>query len=77
MGAGKRQALADMEVMVNGREHSSTSQNVADLLREMQLHERPGIAVALNEQVIPRAEWPATPLRTRDRITIIAAVAGG
>ncbi|MBI1191593.1 MAG: sulfur carrier protein ThiS [Bacteroidetes bacterium] len=72
-----RQASADMELMVNGRELSSSSQNVAELLKEMQLNERPGIAVALNEQVVPRVEWQATPLRAQDRITIIAAVAGG
>lgn len=36
-----------------------------------------GIAVALNNQVIPRADWPATPLQDRDTILIITATQGG
>ncbi len=36
-----------------------------------------GIAVALNNQVMPRAQWPATPLNDRDTILIITATQGG
>jgi sulfur carrier protein len=66
-----------MKLMVNGREHSSSSRNIRELLVEMQLQERPGMAVALNDQVIPRAEWSDTALSPDDKITIIIAVAGG
>jgi sulfur carrier protein len=66
-----------MKLMVNGRERNSSSRNIRELLVEMQLEERPGMAVALNDQVIPRAEWPDTPLSPEDKITIIVAVAGG
>ena len=36
-----------------------------------------GIAVALNGNVIPRAEWATTGLSEEDSIEILAAVAGG
>lgn len=36
-----------------------------------------GIAVAVNQIVVPRADWPATPLTPDDKIEIITAVQGG
>ncbi|MFN2461832.1 MAG: sulfur carrier protein ThiS [Candidatus Velthaea sp.] len=38
---------------------------------------RDGIAVARNEDVVPRATIDATPLADGDAVEIIAAVAGG
>jgi sulfur carrier protein len=38
---------------------------------------RDGSAVALNDDVVPRARHDATPLREGDRLEIIVAVAGG
>ena len=36
-----------------------------------------GVAVALNDQVVPRGTWPWTPLRDRDRVEVLTAVPGG
>jgi sulfur carrier protein len=36
-----------------------------------------GIAVALNNEVVPRSGWPATPLGDGDRIDVVTAVQGG
>jgi len=36
-----------------------------------------GVAVALNEEVVPRADWPATPVEDADRVEILTAVQGG
>lgn len=36
-----------------------------------------GIAVAVNQLVVPRADWASTPLSTDDKIEIITAVQGG
>jgi sulfur carrier protein len=36
-----------------------------------------GIAVALNGAVVPRAAWPATPLRAGDSVEIVRARQGG
>ncbi|MCW2889698.1 MAG: sulfur carrier protein [Streptosporangiaceae bacterium] len=36
-----------------------------------------GVAVALNDEVVRRAEWPATPVRDADRLEVLTAVQGG
>lgn len=50
-------------------------------LAELMLLEAPqktkGIAVALNNQVVPRVQWATTPLNDRDTILIITATQGG
>jgi sulfur carrier protein len=38
---------------------------------------RRGVAVALNEEVLPRSRWDATPLAPADRVEILHAVQGG
>lgn len=36
-----------------------------------------GIAVAVNDQIIPRKYWATTPLHQKDKILIITATQGG
>ena len=36
-----------------------------------------GVAVAVNEAIVPRARWEAAQLRPGDRIEIVRAVQGG
>ncbi|MEV8312952.1 sulfur carrier protein ThiS [Streptomyces sp. NPDC059900] len=36
-----------------------------------------GVAAALNETVVPRTRWSATPLADGDRVEILTAVQGG
>ncbi|MFI5682570.1 sulfur carrier protein ThiS [Streptomyces sp. NPDC051636] len=36
-----------------------------------------GVAAALNETVVPRAQWPSTALAEGDRVEILTAVQGG
>ncbi|MHC3473382.1 sulfur carrier protein ThiS [Streptomyces sp. 7R007] len=36
-----------------------------------------GVAAALNETVVPRAQWPSTPLTEGDRVEVLTAVQGG
>ncbi|GHH94741.1 sulfur carrier protein ThiS [Streptomyces capillispiralis] len=36
-----------------------------------------GVAAALNETVVPRAQWPTTPLADGDRVEVLTAVQGG
>ena len=38
---------------------------------------RQGVAVARNEEIVPRAAWPATPVREGDAIEIVRPVQGG
>ncbi len=50
---------------------------LATLARELGLAERRGVAVALNDAVVPRASWPATALSEGDRVLVIQATQGG
>ncbi|MEU3944989.1 sulfur carrier protein ThiS [Streptomyces sp. NPDC029526] len=36
-----------------------------------------GVAAAVNETVVPRAQWPSTPLAEGDRVEVLTAVQGG
>jgi sulfur carrier protein len=38
---------------------------------------RGGVAVALNGEVVPRAEWDQTPVKPDDKIEIVHIVRGG
>lgn len=38
---------------------------------------RTGVAVAVNDRVVPRAAWAATRLAPGDRVEVLQAVAGG
>lgn len=38
---------------------------------------RGGVAAAVNETVVPRAQWPSTALGDGDRIEVLTAVQGG
>ena len=50
---------------------------LADLARELGLAARRGVAVAINDAVIPRTAWPSQPLADGDRVLVIQATQGG
>jgi len=39
--------------------------------------ERGGLAVAVNGEVVPRADWPATELTAGQRVEVVQAIQGG
>ena len=49
---------------------------VQELLESRQLA-APGVAVAINRDVVRRAEWPGRSVREGDRVEIIRAAQGG
>ncbi len=68
-----------MHVKVNGR-HTEIERDIAlaELLRRFDVAEDAvGVAVAVNEAVVPRHEWPSLHLQDRDVVEIIRAVQGG
>ena len=50
---------------------------LVDLLRELGLAERKGVAIAINDEVVPRSTWPLRPLADGERILVIQATHGG
>lgn len=66
-----------MTVTVNGeRRELSEDTTVAALVAAEDLA-RPGVAVAVNRQVVRRAEWSETNIKDGDAVEIIHAVQGG
>lgn len=65
-----------MKVTVNNKEVETQANNLFQLAEELHLPLK-GIAVAVNREMIPRAEWPEFALETGQDIIIIKAVCGG
>lgn len=66
-----------MNVLVNGRtEQIAAGTTVADVV-DRWARSPIGVAVAVNEAVVTRAEWPGTTLAEGDRVEILTAVQGG
>ncbi len=67
-----------IEIKVNGEATAVAAATLAELLASRELPaEGRGIAVALNEAVVPRARWPETRLAPGDRIEIVRPIVGG
>jgi sulfur carrier protein len=66
-----------MRLMVNGTERDIAAGATVDALLQTLALRREGVAVALNDDVVPRAEHATRTLNDGDRLEIIVAVAGG
>ncbi len=66
-----------MTISVNGEAQQAADGTTLDALLERLGVRRDGSAVALNDDVVPRAQHGLTALRDGDRLEIIVAVAGG
>jgi sulfur carrier protein len=74
--AGK--PMVDALIQVNGTSEPLAAATLEALLAEKAVDTaQRGIAVALNGAVVPRAAWPATPLRPGDSVEIVRARQGG
>jgi sulfur carrier protein len=67
-----------MNVFVNNQNCAlSQDANLMAALEQNGIQNQKGIAVAVNNTVIPRGEWPDKILNENDKITIIKATQGG
>lgn len=66
----------DMKVRINNVVTETSAASLADLGAELQLPPR-GVALAVNQRIIPRAVWANTPVQEDADITIIKAAFGG
>jgi sulfur carrier protein len=66
-----------MIVMVNGeRREVGEEATVAKLIEELSAPTH-GVAVAIDGEVVPRAQWSATPVPDGARVEVVAAIQGG
>jgi sulfur carrier protein len=67
-----------MAILVNNAECDFISgQSLKDMLVSMKLESKKGIAVSVNQRIIPRANWEQEKLKEDDQVVIIEASQGG
>lgn len=66
-----------MKILVNNKETELTQGNtLADVARQLELPAQ-GVAIALNNRMIPRAQWAEQIVKDGDSLVIIKAACGG
>lgn len=66
-----------MKLLVNNKETELTQgQTIAALAQQLELPKQ-GVAIALHNRMVPRAEWENTALKEGDSLVIIKAACGG
>lgn len=50
---------------------------LSNALRELGLAERRGVAIAIDDAVVPRTQWPTRELVEGERVLVIQATQGG
>ena len=67
-----------IEVSINQKNYSfPETGTLADVLSLLDIWQPDGIAIALNEVVIPKGEWGKQVLHAEDRVFVIRATQGG
>ncbi|WP_369246008.1 sulfur carrier protein ThiS [Streptomyces sp. R41] len=66
-----------MNIFVNGERQRIASGTALDTLVAALTAAPSGVAAALNETVVPRAQWSSTALSEGDRVEVLTAVQGG
>jgi sulfur carrier protein len=69
--------MSELTITVNGEARVVAESELVRVLEELGYAGRSGIAVAVNDSVVPRSEWGETRLKSGDRIEIVVAVQGG
>jgi thiazole synthase len=67
-----------VKIELNGRLHEMpVGATLADAARAVGVEETRGVAIALDGEVAPRAEWDSTRLAEGSRVEVLAAIQGG
>jgi len=67
-----------MNIYVNSKlQELPESAKITDALQSLNITARSGIAIAINNSVIPKTEWSTHSLQADDQLTLIKATQGG
>lgn len=67
-----------MTISVNQKEHSYDAPlTLVGLLEQLDKAKKTGIAIAVNNSVVPKNDWSTLLLNDQDKVTIITATQGG
>jgi sulfur carrier protein len=65
-------------ISINGERKLLSSSTLIELLEENGVDSiKGGVAVALNGEVVPRADWAQTSMKSDDKVEIVHIVRGG
>jgi sulfur carrier protein len=65
-------------ISINGESKPLSSSTLIELLEENGVDSsKGGVAVALNGEVVPRADWAQTSMKCDDKVEIVHIVRGG
>jgi sulfur carrier protein len=67
-----------MDISLNGAPHRFEGASLVELLAAQAIDQtKPGVAVAINEAIVPRAEWATAALNPGDAVEIVRPHSGG
>lgn len=67
-----------IEVLVNNKPHHfSPDISLRRLLEEIHMTDPKGVAIAINDEVVPKNNWSSRLLNNADKVLIIKASQGG
>lgn len=69
-----------MRLVINGEERqfdSNEAGTIEGLLQAIDIEAKRGVAVAINDEVVPRGKWSERSLDEGDRVEVIRATQGG
>lgn len=67
-----------IQILLNGQAMSCPQNyNLFQLLQQLKKENEGGLALALNQEVIPKALWANTFLKNQDQVLLITATQGG
>ncbi|MBC7574605.1 MAG: sulfur carrier protein ThiS [Herminiimonas sp.] len=67
----------EIEIELNGAPHVIRGDARVQALVDALALTQQSLAVAVNRQVVPRAQWPQRMLEARDRVEVVRAIGGG
>ena len=66
-----------MNISIHQEKKEVTSQVLAEILRELGVLDTRGIAIAVNQKVVPRSQWSSYEVSENDNLTVNQATQGG
>lgn len=68
-----------MLLTVNGKEVEVPDKElfIPEILSHQSIHDHKGLAVAINNAIVPREQWSVSSIKENDKIVIIRATQGG
>ncbi|GAA3734259.1 sulfur carrier protein ThiS [Spinactinospora alkalitolerans] len=66
-----------MHVIINGERRDMAPETTVESVVRSLTDAASGVAVAVNDEVVPKTEWSRTAVAENDRVDVLTAVQGG